>query len=60
MLSKGVKVETTEAYKDGYMAFEKGWDIKQCPFLRGSSSYQRWAQGYRDAKDDSEAREKVK
>lgn len=47
-------VEHTEEYKEGYLAFERGWDIHQCQYFKGSTSHQRWVKGYYDAEYDSE------
>lgn len=54
MKGKETPVERTEQYKEGYQAFERGEEKSTCPYLKGSTSHEKWARGWDDAKGDAE------
>lgn len=56
-MKKEVPVEKTEQYKEGYVAFERGEDKTTCPYLKSSSSYDKWMRGWEDARGEEEDNE---
>lgn len=51
---KQPQIEHTEEYKQGYQAYEHGEDSRTCPFMKNSTSHDKWMRGWNDAKDDAE------
>ena len=41
----------TEAYKEGWVAWERSLDFEENPYDQGTEEYSDWVQGYEDARD---------
>lgn len=50
-------VEYSDEYKAGFQAYENGLTMKACPFLKDTSSYDRWVKGWSDALADAESQD---